>query len=288
MTQMSDQHSYSHVIIHGVGLIGGSVAAAVRKRWPDCRVTGIGRNATRLDSAQQAGLLTDWVVSLSDTQVAPDAIVVNCLPVNFIAAAVIQTADVTPDSVLITDAGSVKQSVQAAVATSNKAASRFVGAHPIAGSEKAGFEHAEATLFDGRPCIVTASEAGPALESRCQQFWSELGATVSVLSPAEHDRILAVTSHLPHILAAVTASCVVDSDHPYVGTGFRDTTRVASGDPVLWQQILTGNREQVLSAVRQAENTLAQLAAALEQSQDDEVTQFLSKAANIRQRISHQ
>lgn len=284
---MTDHQSYSHILIHGVGLIGGSVAAAVRRLWPDCRVTGIGRNGNRLASAQQAGLLTDWAMAVSDVETDPNAIVVNCLPVKYIASEVIQTADATPDSVLITDAGSVKQAIQAAVSKSQTAVSRFVGAHPIAGSEKAGFEHAEANLFEGRPCVVTTSKAGPAFESRCQQFWSDLGATVSILTPAEHDRALAITSHLPHVLAAVAAGCLGDGDHPYIGTGFRDTTRVASGDPRLWQQILTNNREQLLNALMQAKSSLGQLTSALEESRDDDVQKFLSKAAEIRQSISH-
>ncbi len=286
ITQMPKPNSYSHVIIHGVGLIGGSVAAGVRKLWPNCRVTGIGRSAARLELAQQAGLLTDFANSTTEIDVVPNAIAVVCLPVDFIAPAVIQIAESTPDSILITDAGSVKESIQTAVAQSGKALSRFVGAHPIAGSEKGGFEHAEATLFNGRPCIVTTSDAGPVFEMRCRNFWSDPGATISVLTPAEHDRILAVTSHLPHVLAAVAASCLVDADRPYIGTGFRDTTRVASGDPTLWRQILTSNREQVLNAVRKAEQSLAQLASDLENANDDSVERFLSHAAKIRQGIS--
>ena len=122
---MSELTPYSQIVVHGVGLIGGSVAAAVKRRWPECRVTGIGRRVGRLQAAQDAGLLDDWALCLADANVDPAAIVVICLPVDLIVAAVIESAEVTSAGVLITDAGSVKQSIQDGVARSDAAATRF-------------------------------------------------------------------------------------------------------------------------------------------------------------------
>ena len=285
MPVMSELPPYSQIVVHGVGLIGGSVAAAVKRRWPECRVTGIGRRAERLQAAQDIGLLDDWAHCLADTAVNPAAIVVICLPVDLIATAVIETAEATPAGVLITDAGSVKQSIQEGVARSASAAKKFVGAHPIAGSEQNGFEHADPELFVDRPCIVTSSAAGADREQCCQKFWQDLGANVSVLNPKEHDRILALTSHLPHVMAAVTASCVEPADLSFVGTGFRDSTRVAAGDSGLWQQILCSNKSQVMNAIGKAEAALAELSAALHEDDHDSVAAILDRAAQLRRSL---
>ena len=282
---MSELSPYSQIVVHGVGLIGGSVAAAVKRRWSECRVTGIGRRVERLQAAQDAGLLDDWALCLADANVDPAAIVVICLPVDMIAAAVIESAEVTSAGVLITDAGSVKQSIQEGVLRSDAAATKFVGAHPIAGSEQNGFEHADPELFVDRPCIVTSSAAGADREQRCQKFWLDLGANVSILNPQEHDRILAVTSHLPHVMAAVTASCTDSADLRFVGTGFRDSTRVAAGDSGLWQQILCSNKLPVLNAISKAEAALAELSAALHEDDHDSVAAILDRAAQLRRSL---
>ncbi|MCH2212336.1 MAG: prephenate dehydrogenase [Fuerstiella sp.] len=279
---MSELGFYQHVIVHGVGLIGGSVAAAVKHRRPACRVTGVGRNPERLQSAQIGGLIDDWCTTLRGASVEARAVVVICLPVDHISEAVIEAAEATPSGVLITDAGSVKQSIQDEIAVSEAASTRFVGAHPIAGSEKNGFEYADPELFAGRPCVVTESTAGDEFERRCQHFWRSLGAEVSVLDCEEHDRILALTSHLPHVMAAITANCVSPADFAFAGSGFRDSTRVASGDAHLWQQILYSNRTQLLSAISKAEAGLSRLSAALKDGDHDAVVEILEQAAQLR------
>jgi len=283
--RMSEAQPYEHIVVHGVGLIGGSVAAAVRRRWPSCRVTGVDRRAQRLQAARDAGLLNDWSHSIREVSIDCKTVVVVCLPVDLIPAAVIDAAEVTPEGVLITDAGSVKQSILHGIAGSAAAAARYVGAHPIAGSEKNGFEFADSELFVDRPCIVTVSAAGAALQQRCQDLWSSLGARVSVLDSREHDRILALTSHLPHVMAAVTACCPELTDLKFVGTGFRDSTRVAAGDSELWQQILCSNRTQLLEAIRKAEAGLAQLSIALRDGKHKDLAEFLDRAARIRRTI---
>ena len=283
---MSEIPANEHVVVHGVGLIGGSVAAAVRRRRPDCRVTGIGRHTARLSVAQERGLLDDWSTSLESTAVAPNAVVVVCLPVGLIAEAVISAARSTDETVLITDAGSVKQSIQDSISREGTATYRFVGAHPIAGSEQRGFEHADPDLFQDRPCIITPSSAGSEQVSRCRLFWESLGARVSILDAEEHDQVLSRTSHLPHVMAVVAAVCLQTRDLPFTGTGFHDTTRVAAGDPVMWRQILRHNRQQVLAAVRCAEDHLSQLSAALAEGDDAAVEALLRRAADLRHRIT--
>ena len=211
---------------------------------------------------------------------ADDAVVVVCLPVDGIADAVTAIAQTAGDGVLITDAGSVKQAICRRI--TGPAAARFVGAHPIAGSERSGFESADARLFVDRPCIVTTSAAGAAMETRCRRFWENLGARVTVMSPEEHDRVLAVTSHLPHVLAAVAAACADADLLPFAGTGFRDTTRVAAGDPVLWRQILCANASQVVQTAERAQERLQQLIESLRSGDADGVERLLDEAAGVR------
>lgn len=281
---MPEQTLYSHVVIHGVGLIGGSIAAAVRERFEDCRVTGIGRNPQRLQAAVDAGLLHDHADCIDNIMIADDAVVVICLPVDYIAEAVNRVIAATTDGVLVTDAGSVKQAIQTQL--SDESRQRFVGAHPIAGSEKTGFEHASADLYLNRPCIVTKSDAGNDLENRCCRFWSDLGATVSTMTAQQHDQILARTSHLPHLLAAVGALCTSGETLPFASTGFRDTTRVAAGDPSLWQQILHNNPNEVVAAITEAQEALNRLRSAVERNDRNATEQLLQEAAERRRSLS--
>ncbi|HIE97426.1 MAG TPA: prephenate dehydrogenase, partial [Fuerstia sp.] len=203
MAQVSKKFE-DRVIIVGVGLIGGSIAAAIRQRHPECRVTGVGRSEQRLAAAQEAGLLDDWATAVTADMLQRPSVVVVCLPVNMIASQVCEIAAMATEDVLITDAGSVKSDICDQVSMDQKIARLFVGAHPIAGGESGGFENADADLFDNRVCVITPPERREAADRRIARtidFWSGIGCTVAQMTPREHDRILALTSHLPHVMA---------------------------------------------------------------------------------------
>lgn len=273
------------VIIVGVGLIGGSIAAAVRQRFPKCAVIGVGRSEQRLQAAVEAGLLTNWTTDCSAELLQGATIVVVCLPVHLIADQIRSIAERCTDDVLITDAGSVKAAICSDVQSCSKAARLFVGSHPIAGGEQGGFEHAEADLFEGKICVV--SEVDPessnsAQVGRVSRFWKMLGCDVVQMSAAEHDRILALTSHLPHVMAATTTTVVGANNLALTGSGFRDATRIAAGNAALWRSILAGNRDQVVAAIQQAEVSLREFREALEQQDDEMVESLLDKAAKCR------
>ncbi|MCA9047600.1 MAG: prephenate dehydrogenase/arogenate dehydrogenase family protein [Planctomycetaceae bacterium] len=271
------------VIVVGVGLIGGSVAAAVRKRIPDCAVIGIGRSEQRLREAQRNGLLTDWRTELT-SDLLTSSVVVNCLPVNMIGPSVVETAALASDDVLITDAGSVKASICDQVQSDPRAARLFVPAHPIAGGEQSGFEFADADLFCGRVCVVVETSETDRV-ARAERFWNSLGARIVRMSAAEHDRVLALTSHLPHVIAAVTAATVGSENLDLTGSGFRDTTRIAAGSASLWTAILSGNRSQVVAALQAAETELRRFREALAAGHDTQVQQLLATAAQIRSTV---
>ncbi len=284
MAQVSKKFE-DRVIIVGVGLIGGSIAAAIRQRHPECRVTGVGRSEQRLAAAQEAGLLDDWATAVTADMLQRPSVVVVCLPVNMIAAQVCEVASMATEDVLITDAGSVKTGICDQVTMDQKSARLFVGAHPIAGGETGGFENAEADLFHNRVCVITPPQQPEGDDHRIARiigFWSGIGCTVAQMTPREHDRILALTSHLPHVMAAVMTSVVGPENLPLTGSGFRDATRIAAGSPTLWKEILAGNREQVIAAVQSAEQTLADFRIALIQRDDSRIEALLSKASACR------
>ena len=260
MKNGSRKYTEKSIVIVGVGLIGGSIAAAVRKRFPECRVIGIGRNLERLNTACELGLLTDCADQISAASIPEGSLGIVCLPVDQIAAAVLQLIDAGCE--LITDAGSVKASIYASL--EDDAGRTFIGSHPIAGSEHTGFEHADADLFVNRHCVVTPMHANAIKTARVVAFWKSIGSTVQEMSPDDHDRVLALTSHLPHIIAAVMSGCVAPDQLPFTGTGFRDTTRIAAGSASLWTSILLGNANHCVESIDAANRLLLEFRTAIE------------------------
>jgi prephenate dehydrogenase len=198
----------------------------------------------------------------------------------------IAQADLPPEC-LITDVGSVKGSVVSAVEPILGA--KFIGSHPMAGSEKAGIETARADLFEGAACLLTSTaKTWPDHLARLSRFWELLGSRVLLFSPEEHDRKVARISHLPHLMASVTTLAALRSDPEAircVANGFRDTTRVAAGDPDLWTGIIMENRTALLSSVREAAATLRELLEILENPDEEALRQFLAEAKALRDRV---
>lgn len=269
------------IVIVGVGLIGGSIAAAVRKRFPNCKVIGIGRNRERLKLATARGLLTDWSDQISSSAIPSGSLGIVCLPVDQIAGAVRQL--VSADCELVTDAGSVKASVYAAL--DDVSGGRFIGSHPIAGSEHTGFENSDADLFVNRLCVVTRMNASSIDTERILAFWNSIGSTVKQMSPDEHDRVLALTSHLPHVVAAVMSSCVAAELLPFTGTGFRDTTRIAAGSASLWTSILLGNATHCVESIDAAERLLLRFREAIRTGDATTLESLLETSAQRRRTL---
>ena len=243
------EHSTETVAIVGVGLIGGSIAAALKARGFRGPVLGVGRDAGRLEQARGAGLIDEGFTDLPTAARRSDWIIV-CTPVDCIASHVREGAPHCRPGTLVTDAGSVKEAICRALDGALPPGVTFIGSHPLAGSEKQGFEHARPGLFEGRVCVVTPDERTPEDQLyRLLAFWRSLGLDVLQLSADDHDRALARTSHLPHVVAASLASALANGDARLCATGFRDTTRIAAGDPDLWTAILLDNTESVLAAL---------------------------------------
>jgi prephenate dehydrogenase len=270
------------VAIVGVGLVGGSIGMALLQRNLATNVVGIGRRQVTLRTARRMGAVTHTTVDLNKG-VADAELIVVCTPAGHIVEHVRQAAHHCPERTLLTDAGSAKQAIVEALDGGLARGCRFLGGHPLAGSEKAGAGNASADLFEGRVAILTPTKNTRAEDfDLLEQFWQSLGSVVVQMTPEEHDRALALTSHLPHLAAVALALAVPEKYFRLSGTGILDTTRVAAGDPELWRQILSLNRDNVLTALEQYGAQLAQLHAALRDGNQDAITDFLTLAKKNR------
>jgi prephenate dehydrogenase len=212
--------------------------------------------------------------------------VVLCTPVGTFGGILEAIGPALMPGVVVTDVGSTKASVVRDARDVFPISARFVGSHPMAGSEKRGVEFARADLLRGALCIVTPDEStDSAALARVESLWETLGMRITRLSPVEHDRRLADVSHLPHALAAALVSMQDDASLPLAGKGFADTTRVAAGDAGLWRDILLDNRDNVIASIERLSGQLARLAADLRAGNGDAVKSWLESAARKRETL---
>lgn len=269
---------YDHIVVVGVGLIGGSIAKALKARGLARKITGLGRNRARLLAAKQAGLIDDVAESVSE--LAPFSLAVVCTPVDRIPQDVRALQSVASSDALITDAGSVKGRLCEVLNSQPTNGAQFIGSHPMAGSEQGGWEHADAQLFQGRMCAITPQGHDEAPIQKIERFWTALGMRTVRFQPQQHDQIVALTSHMPHATASAVASLLTPEAWPLAATGFRDTTRVAGGDAGLWTSILMENREAVAGHLKELTHVLQQFVAALE-ANDPQATEALLARGQI-------
>ena len=281
-TSENAMRQWDTIAVVGVGLIGGSIGMAVRQRNLAKTVVGVGRRQSSLRVARRVGAVTHTTIDLNKGVAEADLVIV-CTPVGRIVDHVRQAAQHCHERVLITDVGSTKQAIVEALDDGLGHGCRFLGGHPLAGSEKAGAANASAELFEGRLTILTPTKNTRAEDfDLLEQFWQALGAMVVRMTPEEHDRAMALTSHLPHVAAAALTLTVPENLFRLTGTGMLETTRIASGDPELWRQILAHNRQNVLTALEQYGAKLSALHAAVRDDNQDEITRFLTLAKNNR------
>jgi prephenate dehydrogenase len=270
------------VAIVGVGLIGGSIGLALRERKLAERIIGIGRRQESLRIARRVGAVTNTTVDLDKGVVEADLVVV-CTPVGRIVEDVRTAARHCPEGILITDAGSTKQKIVAELNDDLPRGCRFLGSHPLAGSEKTGAAFAAADLFEGRVAILTPTKNTRAEDfDFLEQFWQALGSVIVQMTPEEHDKALAVTSHLPHLAAAALTGLIPEKYFRLTGMGMLDTTRIAAGDPELWLQIFIHNRDNILTALEQYGSKLSILHAALRDGDAEEILKILTLAKKNR------
>ena len=268
--------------IVGVGLIGGSLGLAARRRGLAGRVIGVGRQSATLDQARQLGAIDEASLDLADAVSRAD-VAVFCTPVSLIAEQVLAAAPGCAQGTLLTDAGSTKAAIVRALDGKLPPGVAFVGSHPLAGSEKRGPEHADADLFQDRVAVVTPTPRGDrAAVERTVGFWQALGSRVKLMSPDEHDRALAVTSHLPHLLASALAAILPPELRELTATGFRDATRIAAGDPSLWTGIFMHNRAALIDALGLVQDQVIQFKTALMTGDQAAIDALLARGKRSR------
>lgn len=277
------------IAILGPGLIGGSIALALR-RAGGSHITLWARRAEAIAEIEKAGCADAATDDLAAAVKGADLLVL-CVPVGAMAALAGKIAPVVSRGCTVTDVGSVKGPVLADLRPIFSGRANFVGSHPMAGSEFTGLAAARANLFDGATCIVTpeADTDAAALAAVCD-FWKGIGCRVVELPASEHDECVALVSHLPHLLAAALVNAVASkNEHAFrvVGPGFRDTTRVAAGPPELWRGILRENSAAVLPAIDALIAKLAEFRQTLALAGDGkEIHDLLAAARATRERIT--
>jgi len=273
--------------IVGVGLIGGSVAAALRRAGVVSRVLGAGRHAQTLEEARALGLI-DAAVSVEDAAAQADVMVL-AVPVGAMADVLRRVRPVLRPHTLLTDVGSTKADVAAAaVQALGERASQFVPGHPIAGAETSGPQSANAALFAGRTVVLTPlAQNSDAMRVRATQLWQAMGARVVVMTPEKHDAVLASVSHFPRLLAAAYMAQVAAADDAdlrlaMAGSGFRDVTRIAASSPEMWRDIFLANQAAVLAELQGFKTVLAQFEHLLRQGDGPALEAFLQAPATAR------
>jgi prephenate dehydrogenase len=273
---------FDQITIVGVGLIGGSVGLAAKARGLAARVVGVGRDRGKLARAAELGAVDSFTTEMKDG-VAAAGLVVVCTPVDRIGADILRAAPHCRPGTIFTDGGSTKGNIVAEVEGKLPPGVAYVPAHPLAGSEKNGVEHAQADLFENRLTILTPTSATDAAAAdRVESFWVQLGSRVVRMAPDRHDRVLAGTSHLPHAIASAVAANTDPEWVAYSAGGWRDTTRIAGGDPALWTAIFQANRAEVLAALGRLTGRLDEFRRMLESNDRDGVFRWLSEGKQVR------
>lgn len=282
--------TFEKIAILGPGLLGGSIALAFRERAPETRIALWARREAAI-----AELRERRIADLASTDleaVAKDAdAVIFCVPIGIMPALADRIAPVVPRRALITDVGSVKAPVARALAPIFDDRARFIGSHPMAGSEQAGLSAARADLFQNAVCILTpeaSTDASATADAR--ELWVRLGCRVLTLSPQEHDEAVALVSHLPHLVAAAlvnTARAANPVALELCGSGFRDTTRIAAGPPAMWAEILRENRGPLKDSVNAMIEKLRAMVTLLDSGDTSAMEQSLAEAKTERDRLKN-
>lgn len=279
---------FAKISIIGVGLLGGSLGLAVRQRGLAREVAGYVRREVTARECETVGVL-DYATTDLSAAVSGADLVVLCTPLAQMRPLVTLMLPALKRGALVTDVGSVKaEVVRELEPLVRRAGAQFLGAHPMAGSEKTGVLASRADLYDGAVCVLTPTRRTPSAPlRRLERFWRALGSRVVRLDPAEHDRVVSRASHLPHVLAASLVRVVLDPRAPAAqsllcATGFRDTTRIASGSPEMWRDIVLANRKNVVRGIDRLQAELQHYKQLLQTGDPAALQEFYATAKSRR------
>lgn len=283
--------SFGHVAIIGLGLQGGSIGLAVREYLPGVTTSGYDLSPAHRVRATQRGLV-DRVCETPEEAVAEADLVIFCVPPGVMGYAAEQVRAALPAGCLVSDVGSCKESIAKALGEALPD-HLVIPAHPVAGTENSGPDAGFAHLFRNRWCIVTPPPKVDMVQlSRLVGFWEALGANVEIMTPDHHDLVLAVTSHLPHLIAYTIVGTASDLENvtqseviKYSAGGFRDFTRIAASDPTMWRDVFLSNKEAVLTMLQRFSEDLSALQRAIRVGDGDTLFDHFARTRAIRRSI---
>ncbi len=283
---------FHHVAFIGIGLINGSMALAMRARGFQGRITACARAEETRKRALERGLCD---AAFSDASVAVEGadLVIIGVPPGAVGKVAETMAPGIGGKTIVTDVSSIKSEVVRSVYPHLPDPTRFVAGHPVAGTEQSGPDAAFATLFEGRRCVLTPVEdTNPAALAKIRQLWEELGSFVDEMSPEHHDQVLAITSHLPHLIAYTIVGTVADLEEQaktevfrYAAGGFTDFTRIAASDPIMWRDVFLNNRAAVLEMLGRFTEDLTRMQRAIRFGDGESLEQVFTRTRAIRRGV---
>jgi len=276
---------FNRIAIVGVGLIGGSLGLAIKKNKIAKKVVGICRRKVSLKAAVKSGACDIVTLNYKKGLKGADFVII-ATPVGRIVNIAKKVIKHVKSNVILTDVGSTKEIIVNRIEKIVPSHVKFVGSHPMAGSEKSGVKFAQHDLFKDSVCIVTKSKkTNKKALNTVKKFWKTIGTTSKVLSPANHDRYISFVSHLPHVAAIALTVAAESGSLEYASTGFRDTTRIASSDPLLWQDIFMTNRKSIIKSISKYKKILREIEISIKGKNKKFLRSILKKSKDIRDRL---
>lgn len=266
------------ICIVGVGLIGGSIGIDVRRLHLAREVVGVVRRKESIEESVRLGAVDRATLDINEGVNGAD-LVILATPIS----KMVSIAEKIKSEAVIIDVASVKGKLVREL--EKVLGTNYVGTHPMAGSERRGVSAAKAGIFEGSTCIITPTEnTKPGALGKVKEFWKRLGAKVITLSIDEHDRLVAFTSHLPHLLAAGLVNTMAGEEkvESCIGPGFKDTTRIAASPPALWQEICEWNKDAILASLKKFQGELSGIEELINSSNWNELLNKLAKAKDLR------
>ena len=283
---------FGKVALIGLGLIGSSIGWASKRAGAAGEIVGYARSAETRARARELGFCDH--IAESAVEAAKDAdLVIACVPVGACGAIAAELAPILKPGAILTDVGSTKRSVVDAMAPHIPDHVHFIPGHPLAGTEHSGPDSGFAELYDKRWCILTPMEdADPAAVERLAAFWTALGANVETMDPDHHDLVLAVTSHVPHAIAYTMCGVADDMNRvtdrevvQFSAAGFRDFTRIAASDPVMWRDVFLNNKDATIEILGRFVEELMRLQRAIRIGDGDHLHDYFTRTRAIRRSI---
>lgn len=275
----------SRIAILAPGLLGGSLALAIRQRHPHIALSIYARRDSAIHEMRSSGLQADYFTNPAQA-VCNANLVIFCMTVGAMPNIAEQIKSSLKPNTIVTDVGSVKEFVDQEMQKVFGSHVRWIGSHPMAGGEKTGFSSAHSQLFENSTTIITPTQNSD-LEaiSTLKELWTSLGSRVVVYPPRKHDQLIAEISHLTHLTASALVNAVSEDSLEVRGPGFRDTTRVAAGSPSMWTEILMQNREPLLNSIELLQKELSEIQTNIQNSDSEKILKWLEKSSKIRSQL---